>query len=178
MISFLNTPHGIIEIRLISNRGEGEKAKSRSTVVNMYAKAVEEYVSVELSETPTISVFSLPSLVTATEAKDASAVQEKNAKYTQLIELHKNPDGFAARFTQTVNNPQKNQNEMTVANTLKDSGCQVASFDIIDANNQLHESDLADAELLGIFLVVQIEVEMISVAHMCCTHRWSVGRRG
>lgn len=135
-------------------RAETEKGKSRSTIVNMYAKHVEEYVLVDLSETPTISIFSLPSLITATEGKEIAYVQERNAKYAQVIESHKNPDGFAPRFTQTVNNPQKNQNEMTVSNTLKESGCQVTSFDIIDANSQLNESDFSEAEILGTIIQV------------------------
>ena len=61
----------------------------------------------------------------STEEKDVGITQDKNTKYAALIEAHKNPDGYAGRSTQTINNPQKNQNEMTTANTLKDSGCQV-----------------------------------------------------
>ena len=99
----------------------------------------EEFVSVILTETATESLFFLPSLVVSSDSKDSSEVEEKNKKYAELIESHKNPDGFMGRSTQTVNETTKNQNEMTVSMTQKDSGCQATSFDIIDSNNQLRD---------------------------------------
>lgn len=127
----------------------GDKPKSRAVTSHHYSKPVDEFINAVLSETPTQSLFFMQSLIISTEAKDVGLAQDRNAKYALLIEAHKNPDGNAGRSTQTINDSQKNQNEMTVSNTMKDSGCQAASFDIIDANNQMNETDSADTDILG-----------------------------
>lgn len=140
---------GVIAGESTKKRTEiNEKAKVRS-VPTRHGKRGEEIALVILSETSTQSLFFLPSLVVSTEAKDIGVTTDRNAKYLQLIEAHKNPDAYSGRSSQTVNNSQKTQNEMTVSNTLKDSGCQATNFDIVDANNQLNAMDAAEADLLG-----------------------------
>jgi len=93
----------------------------------------EEKVSVHLSETSTEILFFLPSLIISNETRELVAVEERNSKYEQIIEAHKNSDGFSSRPTQTLNNSQKNQNDMSAPNASQDFGCQAVSYDITDA---------------------------------------------
>eukprot|EP01041_Mallomonas_annulata_P001489 gene1489-2870_t len=94
---------------------------------------IEEKVIVMLSETATETLLCLPSLVISNETREVVAMEERNAKYELLVDSHKNSDGFSSRPTQTLNNFQKNQNEMAAPNASQDFGCQAISYDISDA---------------------------------------------
>jgi len=132
-----------------------EKVKQRVIPVHP-SKVADEYEIVVLSETMTQDLFCLRSLVVSSDSKDLALIQNKNAKYAQIIEFHKNPDGFTCRSSQTVNETQKNQSEMTISNTLRDSACQASQFDITDANNLLLEKELMEGDILGIFHYILI----------------------
>jgi dynein intermediate chain 4, axonemal len=110
-------------------------SRIRSSAMNAAAaqKLAEQVVVVELSETDTEIVLSLPSLVLSTELREAKDVEESNKAYEAIIEAHKNSDGFSSRPTQTINNPQKNQNEMAAPNPSQEVGCQAVAYDIVDA---------------------------------------------
>jgi hypothetical protein len=112
-------------------------------------KIQEELVLVQLSESNTEILLSLPSRVLSTEAREAKDVEESNKAYEAIVEAHKNPDGFAARLTQTVNNPSKNQNDMAAPNASQDSGCQATCFDIADAVTGSQVSQTDDFSLLA-----------------------------
>ena len=129
--------------------GTKKKEENKQKYAHSIGKKEEEFTSVILTETATESLFFLPSLVASTDMKDIGEVEERNKKYLELIESHKNPDGFTGRSTQTINDTTKNQNEMTDSMTQKDSGCQATSFDIIDSNMQLRDRDAAEADILS-----------------------------
>jgi dynein intermediate chain 4, axonemal len=124
-------------LRPLASSAESENAMSRirSSAMNAAAaqKLAEQVVVVELSETDTEIVLSLPSLVLSTELREAKDVEESNKAYEAIIEAHKNSDGFSSRPTQTLNNPQKNQNEMAAPNPSQEVGCQAVAYDILDA---------------------------------------------
>lgn len=110
-------------------------SRIRSSAMNAAAaqKLAEQVVVVELSETDTEIVLSLPSLVLSNELREAKDVEESNKAYEAIVEAHKNSDGFCSRPTQTINNPQKNQNEMAAPNSSQEVGCQAVAYDIVDA---------------------------------------------
>lgn len=110
-------------------------SRIRSSALNAAAaqKLAEQVVVVELSETDTEILLSLPSLLLSTELREAKDVEESNKAYEAIIEAHKNLDGFSSRPTQTINNPQKNQNEMAAPNPSQETGCQAVAYDITDA---------------------------------------------
>jgi hypothetical protein len=108
---------------------------------------VDEVVTVMLCETPTMTVLSLPSHLMSSDLREVAAVDDRNARYEKVVEAHKISDGgFVSRPTQTMNNPQKNQNEMAAPNALRDFGSQAMSYDIIDAtaglNRRASENEL------------------------------------
>jgi dynein intermediate chain 4, axonemal len=110
-------------------------SRIRSSALNAAAaqKIAEQVVVVEISETETEILLALPSLVISTELRESKEVDESNKAYDAIVEAHKNPDGFTARLTQTINNPQKNQNEMAAPNPSQDAGCQALAYDIMDS---------------------------------------------
>ena len=95
-------------------------------------KVVEEVVVVVLNETVTEILFKLPSFIAASDVREVSQVDERNARYESVIAAHKNPDAFTVKAMQTINYPTKVKEEMTAANALRDSGSQVSAFDILD----------------------------------------------
>ena len=96
--------------------------------------------TVVLAESETQVLLSFPSLVQASDTRDIIQVDERNARYEAVVKSHSNVDGFASRPTQTMNLPQKNQNEMAAPNALRDMGAQVSAFDITDAVGGLSTS--------------------------------------
>eukprot|EP00607_Mallomonas_marina_P008937 CAMPEP_0182422554 /NCGR_PEP_ID=MMETSP1167-20130531/8285_1 /TAXON_ID=2988 /ORGANISM="Mallomonas Sp, Strain CCMP3275" /LENGTH=1009 /DNA_ID=CAMNT_0024600719 /DNA_START=93 /DNA_END=3122 /DNA_ORIENTATION=- len=109
-------------------------ANRRATRSEMHAeKPVDEKVVVTLSETSTETLLFLPCLVISNETREVVAIEERNQRYESLVDSHKNSDGFSNRPTQTLNNFQKNQNDMAIPNAASDFGCQVISYEISDA---------------------------------------------
>ena len=63
-----------------------------------------------------------------------------------LLEAHKNPDAFADRSSQTVNNPQKNREVSTAITSVGERGSQASSYEILDATTVASRSaDEAEA---------------------------------
>eukprot|EP00602_Paraphysomonas_sp_CaronLab_P000924 CAMPEP_0185032610 /NCGR_PEP_ID=MMETSP1103-20130426/20814_1 /TAXON_ID=36769 /ORGANISM="Paraphysomonas bandaiensis, Strain Caron Lab Isolate" /LENGTH=917 /DNA_ID=CAMNT_0027568567 /DNA_START=408 /DNA_END=3161 /DNA_ORIENTATION=- len=120
-------------------------SRIRSSAINAAAaqRLAEQVVTVVLSETETDTLLSLPSLVLSTEVRESKEVEESNKAYEAIIEAHKNSDGFTARPTQTINNPQKNQNEMAAPNASQEVSCQATAYDIADSvqGNQGQQTD-------------------------------------
>ena len=53
-------------------------------------------------------------------------MEERNVRYEALVLSHKVADGgYISRPTQTIHNPQKNQNDMAAPSTLREFGVQV-----------------------------------------------------
>lgn len=112
---------------------------------------VEEFCTIQLQETTTRTIFSLPSLVVASDTREIIVTDERNARYEAVVKSHLNVDGFSSRPTQTRNLPQKNQNEMAAPNALRDAGTQAAAYDIKDATCGTDTSalDTTDAVVTG-----------------------------
>jgi len=105
--------------RLASNRKlESSKSTLTSSLVQKQKKQ-DENCAVYLCETKTETLFNLTSLVVASDVREVSITDDKNAKYENLIIAHKNPDGFSEHMTQTLNNSQRNQNEMAAPNAFR-----------------------------------------------------------
>lgn len=88
------------------------------------------------TETETLTCLSLPSFTVSLDAHtEMEIVDARTESYEKLREAHKNVDGFASTFSQTVNNPVKHQNEAAVPVALVEGGCQTSSYEIDDAMN-------------------------------------------
>ena len=88
------------------------------------------------TETETMTTFSLPSFTVSLDAHaETEIVDARTARYEKLKDSHKDVDGFASTFSQTLNNPMKHQNEAAVPVTLVEGGCQTSSYEIDDAMN-------------------------------------------
>jgi hypothetical protein len=123
----------------------GKLATGGSTVAKKVE--VEEMVTVLLTETATETVLALPALVAATDLREIAQTDERNARYDAVVQAHKIADGgFSHRPTQTLNNPQKNQNDMAAPSALRDFGVQVMAYEItddtLDGGNMAYDGDL------------------------------------
>lgn len=131
--------HGESHRSGLSNKGSNTNMASKkssgyaSSFLAGTEKAVEEFAVIHLIETDTEFVLKMPSLVAASDVREVSLVDDKNAHYDSVIASHKNPDLFVSKAMQSINNPTKNQNEMTAPQALRDSGCQASSYAILDA---------------------------------------------
>lgn len=104
----------------------------------------EEFCTVNLEETSTITTFFLSSMIVASDLREVDVMDKKNAKYEAVVDFYKAGDGFSHRLTQTLNQSQKNQNEMAAPNALRDMGCQAMAYDITDctgANNRVTDTN-------------------------------------
>lgn len=132
-----NQPKSLTQKKLVATSSMAPDTMSsftrKATQATNDSSKFEEKVIVCLSETNTETLLSLRSLIISNETREVVAMEEKNAKYDAVIESHKNSDGFSSRQTQTLNNSQKNQNEMAVPNASQDTGCQSSSYEIADA---------------------------------------------
>ena len=133
-----------------ASEGEGSMSRVRSSAMNAAAaqRLEEGVVVVHLSESETQILLALPSRVISTDVREAKEVEERNKAYEAIVEAHKNPDGFCARLTQTVNCPQKSQNDMAAPNPSQETGCQATGFDIADAIEGTQSSPTDDFTLL------------------------------
>lgn len=109
-----------------------ESVKSVTASSTIIKKKQDENCAVLLCETPTEIIFTLTSLIAASDVREVAIIDDKNTKYENLIIAHKNPDGYTEHMTQTLNNPQRNQNEMAAPNALRDVSCQSTAYDIND----------------------------------------------
>lgn len=100
---------------------------------------VDEEVIIKLHETETNILFSMKSLIISNDTRDIKDIEERNSKYEQLIQSHKNSDDFASKLTQTMNNPSKDQSEMVAPNASQDFECQANIFDITEKLRELEE---------------------------------------
>jgi dynein intermediate chain 4, axonemal len=137
------------ELKSMNKKSSEQSMGSHSRSVahqQIPVKEVEEMVAVTMSETETDILLSLPSLVMTSEAREVVQVEESNARYEALLESRNNADGFTEHNTQTLNYPQKNQNEMVAPNASQDVGAQTYSYDISDSFNKEFYQQTGDAD--------------------------------
>ena len=130
------------------------KSTTGSTMSMQFGKnksMIEEYCTVQLNETTTSILFSMTSLVVASDTREIVLTDERNTRYENLIKSHSNVDGFNSRPSQTVNLPQKTQSEMAAPNPLRDAGTQATSYDIKDTTCGIDTTtlDATDAVVAG-----------------------------
>ena len=113
----------------------GANNASAVAALNKQKNVVEEFVTIQLQETTTTTLFWLPSLVMATDTREFKDLDERNHRYEAVVKAHSNVDGFSSRPTQTSNLPCKNQNEMAAPNSLRDAGTQATAYEIKDATS-------------------------------------------
>lgn len=107
----------------------------------------EERRIIQLSETETTTILSIPSLVMEKETKEANIVMERNKKYEELVNKYKtSADSIVSHQTQTLNNPQKPSEDQTDRIEPRAVQCQVTAYDIADAMKSIDNMKKAAAE--------------------------------
>lgn len=105
---------------------------------------LNERISIDIIETPTITLFHIPSLrVWGDDEKERTAVIAANNRYTQVLEDHKGADAFTSSPAQTLNEAQRTKEVQVTPPATVETGCGVSTWEIHDA---YHESASAQDE--------------------------------
>jgi len=119
-------------------------AASSAHLTAGYGKKKEEGVVMTMTETETTEVFSMTSFIISSDSQVLiQLLDERTERYEKAKLAHENPDGYLGASTQTLNNPQKHQNEAAVPTPLQDNGCQALSFEINDATATASKNEFA-----------------------------------
>jgi WD40 repeat protein len=98
---------------------------------------LDSMVELTLTETPTQTLFHLPSVCVELSSQEHRVVLERNAAYTKFCEsIEGSSDTFASRHAQTFNFALKNKEVMAAPPATRDVGCTANSWDIHDSQEE------------------------------------------
>ncbi|KAL7752342.1 hypothetical protein RI367_002388 [Sorochytrium milnesiophthora] len=134
--------------------GEGGPASPSHLANDMPSAARElseaelnKLLHVTLSETDTVWLLDLPGTYVSADAPEATAVQEANSKYKQLLASKATNNNFVDRAAQTFNNGMKTKDIQASLVQQEDSGCNTNEWSIYDAYEELALATGDDAQL-------------------------------
>ena len=117
-----------------NNTSTGTTTKDNNTNTANEVEIEEELCTIILSETDTYTILDIPSTIIFNDnSEECQAVITNNNTYERVKQRHISAsDSYIQHATQTLNELQKNQNEMTIAIASLDFGGQAYSYEIND----------------------------------------------
>ncbi|XP_064520994.1 dynein axonemal intermediate chain 4 isoform X4 [Pseudopipra pipra] len=110
---------------------------------------LDQRVDIYLSETDTLWMFDMPSVMVSVEAEDAGRVLERNKIYADMCKAKASSERFEERMVQTLAGAAKNKEVQCETIIMEDKGTMVTSWDL---DNSLDASEIeptSQAEGLG-----------------------------
>ncbi|XP_064928011.1 dynein axonemal intermediate chain 4 isoform X2 [Columba livia] len=107
---------------------------------------LDKRVDIYLTETETLWIFDMPSVMVSVEAEDAGRVQERNKIYTDICKNRPGNDRFVEKTMQTINGAAKNKEVQCDKIIMEDKGVVVTSWDLYDSFNILEIKPTSKAE--------------------------------
>ncbi|NXE09364.1 WDR78 protein, partial [Lophotis ruficrista] len=107
---------------------------------------LDRRVDVYLTETETIWILDVPSVVVSVESEDAGRVLERNRIYADICKNRPGNDRFVEKMMQTVNGAAKNKEAQCDKITMEDKGVMVTSWDLHDSCNVAEAEPTSKAE--------------------------------
>ncbi|XP_069644543.1 dynein axonemal intermediate chain 4 isoform X1 [Haliaeetus albicilla] len=92
-------------------------------------------VDIYLTETETIWILDMPSVVVSVESEDAGRVLEQNRIYVDICKNRPGNDRFVEKMMQTINGAAKNKEVQCDKIIMEDKGMLVTSWDLYDSFN-------------------------------------------
>jgi hypothetical protein len=124
-------------------------AAAVGTGEDLSAEELAETVTVEITETETLTLFALPSYrVWSEDDEGRKAVEAANASYEKLLQNRKLRDSVASRAAQTFTETQREKEVQAAPPALAESGTGVTAWQIFDAFNE-EEKEAAEAAAAG-----------------------------
>ncbi|XP_050757035.1 dynein axonemal intermediate chain 4 [Gymnogyps californianus] len=96
---------------------------------------LDRRVDIYLTETETIWILDIPSVVVSVESEDAGRVLERNKIYVDICKNRPGNDRFVEKMMQTINGAAKNKEVQCDKIIMEDKGMTVTSWDLYDSFN-------------------------------------------
>ncbi|XP_027550273.1 WD repeat-containing protein 78 isoform X3 [Neopelma chrysocephalum] len=100
---------------------------------------LDQRVDIYLSETDTLWMFDMPSVMVSVEAEDAGRVLERNKIYVDICKTKAGSERFEERMVQTLAGAAKNKEVQCETIIMEDKGMMVTSWDL---DNSLDASEI------------------------------------
>ncbi|XP_050163406.1 dynein axonemal intermediate chain 4 isoform X2 [Myiozetetes cayanensis] len=91
---------------------------------------LDQRVDIYLSETDTLWMFDMPSVMVSVEAEDAVRVLERNKMYVDICKTKAGSERFEERMVQTLTGAAKNKEVQCETIIMEDKGMTVTSWDL------------------------------------------------
>ncbi|XP_050818876.1 dynein axonemal intermediate chain 4 isoform X3 [Gopherus flavomarginatus] len=98
---------------------------------------IDKRVDIYLTETETIWLLDMPTVMMSVESEDAEKVQERNKDYIELCKNKVGNDRFVERMMQTLNGAPKTKEVQCEKILMEDKGIMATSWDLYDSFNAL-----------------------------------------
>ncbi|KAM6079204.1 dynein axonemal intermediate chain 4 isoform 2-T2 [Theristicus caerulescens] len=107
---------------------------------------LDRRVDIYLTETETIWILDMPSVVVSVESEDAGRVLERNKIYVDICKNRPGNDRFVEKMMQTINGAAKNKEVQCDKIIMEDKGMMVTSWDLYDSFNTSEIEPMSKAE--------------------------------
>ncbi|NWW43065.1 WDR78 protein, partial [Pedionomus torquatus] len=107
---------------------------------------LDRSVDLYLTETETIWLLDVPSVVVSAESEDAGRILERNKVYADICKNRPGNDRFVEKMMQTINGAAKNKEVQCDQIVMEDKGVLVTSWDLYDSFNLLEIKPTSKAE--------------------------------
>ncbi|KFW00317.1 WD repeat-containing protein 78, partial [Eurypyga helias] len=118
------------------------QARQEEIRVDLTKEDLDRRVDIYLTETETICVLDMPSVVVSVGSEDAGRVLEQNRNYLDICKKRPGNDRFVDKTMQTVNGAAKNKEAQCDKIILEDRGVMATSWDLY---NSFHVSEIEPA---------------------------------
>ncbi|NXA31560.1 WDR78 protein, partial [Eudromia elegans] len=125
---------------------------------------LDRRVDIYLTETDTIWIFDMPSVVMSVESEDAGKVLERNKVYVDVCKNRVGNERFVERMMQTLNGAPKSKEVQCDKIVREDKGIMVTSWDLYDSFNDLEIEPTSKAEGRRV-TIVSSNISIISREH-------------
>ncbi|NXL67785.1 WDR78 protein, partial [Chordeiles acutipennis] len=96
---------------------------------------LDRRVDIDLTETETIRILEMPSVVVSVESEDAGRVLERNKIYVDICKNRPGNDRFVEKMMQTINGAAKTKEVQCDKIIMEDKGMMVTSWDLYNSFN-------------------------------------------
>ncbi|XP_009703818.1 PREDICTED: WD repeat-containing protein 78, partial [Cariama cristata] len=107
---------------------------------------LDRRVDIYLTETETVWMLDMPSVVVSVESEDAGRVLERNRIYVDICKNRPGNDRFVEKTMQTINGAAKNKEAQCDKIIMEDKGVMVTSWDLYDSFSVLEIERTSKAE--------------------------------
>lgn len=130
-----------------------------STAAKIKEADPTKYVSIDLKETETMFMLTIPSTTVSSEfAEESTFVKAQNAKYKELKSIIVNNDNYISKGVQALQNPVKSKEVQATGNKTVNAEVNVSQWAIYDAFAEPEKSDSQEQE--GKKEVIDIEAKL------------------